>query len=225
MFLANMSHELRTPMHGILSFSRFGQQRLKTIQDPELESYFKEIYESGSRLMSLLNDLLDLSKLEAGKAECHVEECNFNQIVESIFNELSAFALEKGIKMQLQKISDDMSVIVDYRQMQQVLRNLISNALKFSEKDSTIHVTMRSEKDLFCFSVTNKGLGIPKSELETIFDKFVQSSKTKTGAGGTGLGLSICKEIVHLHKGRIWADSKNGITTFTVELPPWKLAA
>jgi signal transduction histidine kinase len=220
-FLANMSHELRTPMHGILSFARFGQQKIDTAPKEKLKSYFDEIHESGSRLMTLLNDLLDLSKLEAGKISYAMKPADLNELVACVSSEMNAFAQEKNLQIRLPEGAADATWVLDGDRIMQVLRNLISNAVKFSEAGSVIRIGIeRSGQSLRC-RVSNRGIGIPEAELGTIFDKFVQSSKTRTGAGGTGLGLAICREIVQQHGGRIWAEcDPAGETHFTFELAP-----
>jgi two-component system sensor histidine kinase/response regulator len=219
-FLANMSHELRTPMHGILSFARFGQQKIDTATKEKLKSYFDEIHESGGRLMSLLNDLLDLSKLEAGKVAYQLQENDLREAVNVVCLEMVGFAEEKGLKIDMAVNEANTSGIFDRERIMQVLRNLLSNALKFSTKGTTVGITLDRTSETISCRVTNYGVGIPKEELEAVFDKFVQSSKTKTGAGGTGLGLAICKEIVEQHSGKIWAESdSDGQTRFSVELP------
>jgi PAS domain S-box-containing protein len=218
-FLANMSHEIRTPMHGILSYARFGQQKIDSAPKEKLKTYFDEIHDSGSRLMKLLNDILDLSKLEAGKVEYVMEEGDLAEVVQAVGTELSALMEEMGLKLAVEGVPHP-TCVFDKDKIMQVLRNLLSNAIKFSDKGSLVRVELgRSANGITC-SVVNRGVGIPASELESVFDKFVQSTKTRTGAGGTGLGLAICKEILAQHRGRIWAQSQpGGETTFTLELP------
>lgn len=218
-FLANMSHELRTPMHGILSFARFGQQRFASVPAEKLKSYFDEIHDSGSRLMNLLNDLLDLSKLEAGKIVYSMSDWNLAGIVDTLSSELSAFAEEKGQRLETVKISEDIFAVCDGERIMQVIRNLLSNAIKFSEKGTTIRIELDAEDGLQVCRVINHGVGIPEAELELVFDKFVQSSKTRTGAGGTGLGLAICREIINGHGGKIWAESTGNETKFIFKIP------
>ena len=216
-FLANMSHELRTPMHGILSFSRFGQQRIETASKEKLKSYFDEIYDSGNRLMVLLNDLLDLSKLEYGKVTYSMQKGDFGQKAEAVRAELAAYAEEKGLELEL-ITKDDLGGVFDHEKIMRVIRNLLANAIKFAHQGTVVQIERRP--DSIRFQMANQGVGIPGAELETIFDKFVQSSNTKTGAGGTGLGLSICREIIVQHGGRIWAENGlNGETLFAFELP------
>ncbi|MGZ5278608.1 MAG: ATP-binding protein [Pseudobdellovibrionaceae bacterium] len=220
LFLANMSHELRTPMHGILSFARFGQQKIEISTKEKLKSYFDEIYESGDRLMNLLNDLLDLSKLEAGKTVYNMIENNLVEIANTVQSEMSAFAMERGLTIEVRPMAPVIIAVVDAEKIMQVLRNIVSNAIKFSNQGSLIRIELMSNSSGALCSVTNKGMGIPEGELETVFDKFVQSTNTKTGAGGTGLGLAICREILRQHGGNIRAESRlNEETKFIFELP------
>ncbi|MES2768753.1 MAG: ATP-binding protein [Bdellovibrionota bacterium] len=220
-FLANMSHELRTPMHGILSFARFGQQKFNLVPQEKLKSYFDEIHDSGSRLMNLLNDLLDLAKLEAGKIEYTMKETSLLPVVSSVTVEMSAFAQEKELKLEVvNNIKEEDKATFDDTRIMQVVRNLLSNAIKFSQKNSVVQIVLNKTSENIVCEVINTGIGIPNSELNSIFDKFAQSSKTKNGAGGTGLGLAICKEIIEQHKGKIWAENlHSGQTKFVFRLP------
>ncbi len=218
-FLANMSHELRTPMHGILSYARFGQQKIETANKEKIKGYFDEIYDSGSRLMKLLNDLLDLSKLESGKVDYLFEDQDLTEILFLVSSEMKAFAEEKGISVE---VDSALRIIgnLDKTRLMQVVRNLLSNAIKFSEKNSLIRIQVEKKDEVLRCSFVNRGIGIPEAELESVFDKFVQSSTTKTGAGGTGLGLAICREIINQHGGKIWAEcDPKGETRFIFEIP------
>ncbi len=219
LFLANISHELRTPMHGILSFARFGQQKIDSPKE-KLKSYFDEISDSANRLMSLLNDLLDLATLEAGKMEMKPEDLDLFMIAQSAANQMASYATERGISFEVIRSSSMTETVFDEARMLQVFRNLLSNAVKFTKDKDVVRIEIEVVGDLARARVMNWGVGIPDNELETIFDKFVQSSKTSTGAGGTGLGLAICKEIIQRHDGRIWAENRNsGETVFTFEFP------
>jgi signal transduction histidine kinase len=219
-FLANMSHELRTPMHGILSFARFGQTKIETAPKEKLKSYFDEIHDSGAKLMMLLNDILDLSKLEAGKIEYSVQAADLSETVGSVISEMKAFVEENGLHIEVASKGTATPGFFDAPRIMQVARNLLTNAVKFSEAGSVVRVELEYLSDRLRCAVINRGIGIPRSELESVFDKFIQSSKTRTGAGGTGLGLAICKEIIQQHGGRIWAESEEGIETrFIFELP------
>jgi signal transduction histidine kinase len=170
--------------------------------------------------MSLLNDLLDLSKLEAGKIVYSMHECDLMEITSTVIGEMTAFAEEKKLKIEITVTESNVSGVFDGERIMQVVRNLLSNAIKFSEKETAIQVVIgKSTGNLIC-RISNRGMGIPELELKTIFNKFVQSSTTKTGAGGTGLGLAICKEIINQHRGNIWAESKaGGETSFIFEIP------
>jgi len=223
-FLANISHELRTPMHGILSYSQFGIQRIDKVSKDKLLEYFSEIDDSGNRLMVLLNDLLDLAKLEAGKMNYRIETSNLKDQISHVIKELSATSQEKGIQVQGPSSFDIQELQFDRNRIAQVLRNLLSNAIKFSNPGGKIRFETSEIKEfgaLFLLvTVVDQGPGIPGGEQGTIFGKFIQSSKTKTGAGGTGLGLAICKQIVEYHGGRIWAENNpEGGALFCFTLP------
>ncbi|AIY64644.1 hybrid sensor histidine kinase/response regulator [Pseudoalteromonas piratica] len=221
-FLANMSHELRTPMHSILSFSQFGLDKLSSdpIPKDKLHKYLSRIESSGKRLLSLLNNLLDLSKLDAGKFPFNPTEHNLNQLVRTSIDDMSGALLSKSIKVHFVPELDPFFVICDCDQIAQVIRNLLGNAIKFSDEKSEIEVVIDHFNNEVQLAVIDSGLGIPEDEVETIFNKFEQSSKTNRGAGGTGLGLAICKEFIELHKGKIWAQNniEKGATVF-VSLP------
>ena len=220
LFLANVSHELRTPMHGILNFADLGQQKAGAAPVEKMKTYFNEIYKSGSRLLTLLNDLLDLSKLEANKVVYSKQDTDLIKTAQLIRDELGASLETKNLTLKLENNQPQIQGNFDPEKLMQVIRNLVSNAVKFSEEASEIRVVVEEKGDGIVCKVINKGVGIPPEELETIFDKFIQSSRTRTGAGGTGLGLAICKEIIEQHNGKIWAESvEGGETCFTFELP------
>jgi PAS domain S-box-containing protein len=211
MFLANMSHELRTPMHAILSFSNLG---LKKTNDPKLARYFQNIRSSSIRLTGLLNDLLDLSKLDIGKMEVEFIEQDLLILIHQAEVELTSLLKDKSISINL-NTSESVNCMVDHKLMLQVIINLLSNAIKFSPEFSVIDIDVqkldypfvKGQKGIVRLSVIDQGVGIPEDEIESIFDKFVQSTKTMTDAGGTGLGLAITKEIIKLHHGKIYAES------------------
>ncbi|BEV72838.1 MULTISPECIES: ATP-binding protein [unclassified Paludibacterium] len=210
-FLANMSHELRTPMHAILGFAEMGQSRADQSGQEKIQQYFKRILSSGNRLLSLLNDLLDLAKMEVGRMEYNLQEDDLPRHLRDVCDELTGMAEGTGIHIELDADPQPLLATFDSVRIGQVLRNLLTNAIKFSPPDSTIKVEARllpgAGFPLAQVRVIDQGPGIPPSELESIFDKFIQSSSTKTGAGGTGLGLAICREIIHAHQGEIRADN------------------
>ncbi len=225
-FLANMSHELRTPLHAILSFARLGVERVAHTPPPLLkfEQYFTRIQQSGDRLLVLLNDLLDLAKLEAGKMTYDMRRCDVREVLRPAIQELSVLAGQRRISLILHCSMSDSHAWCDAVRVGQVVRNLLSNAIKFSPDGGSVVVRMEDAgpRDLpeLLLSVSDEGPGIPVAELESIFDKFVQSSKTKSGAGGTGLGLAICQQIVQDQGGYIWAENLPGIgARFSFVLP------
>jgi signal transduction histidine kinase len=219
-FLANISHELRTPMHGILSFSQIGSEAALRDGMGSLRDHFEEIRDSATRLMRLLNDLLDLSKLEAGRMSYEMAENDFRSIWGVVRSELHILAEKRGLSLVYEESCEAGVGVFDGHRITQVVSNLVSNAIKFSFVNQVISTKVDRAGDCFTVSVANYGVGIPIAELETIFDKFTQSSRTKTKAGGTGLGLAICREIVIQHGGRIWAESgSSGETKFIFQIP------
>lgn len=219
-FLSNMSHELRTPLQGINGYSNLAVKKFKTTKKDKLLDYFKEISSSGRRLLVLLNDLLDLSKLESGKTVYTFEEIELSLLISKAISETQALTKERNISIGFEVPGFNDTLKIDQLKMAQVIRNLLSNAIKYSFAEGKIKIEIERSNNNLTFSINDQGIGIPKVDLETIFDKFIQSSKTKTGAGGTGLGLAICKEIIEAHNGKIWAENNpEGGSTFTVMLP------
>jgi len=228
-FLSNMSHELRTPMHGILSFAKFGVRDLitkgKEISTEKLAYYFNDIVDSGERLMRLLNDLLDLSKLESGNVEYDISQNDITSTIDTVMSEFTFFAKEKNISLHYEGSMENPVAFYDTRSIHQVLSNIVSNAIKFSNENTKVLISTslyneHEENSFLMTCVSNSGINIPADETEKIFDKFAQSKKTKTSAGGTGLGLSICQQIIKDHGGGIWVENKkDGTTKFYFTLP------
>ena len=211
-FLSNMSHELRTPMHAILNYASMGQKRVGNQNTEKLQKYLQNISIAGNRLLELLNTLLDLAKMEAGKMDFHLKPGHFHEVIAQTRMELDSLLRAKNLQVEIIDAVTDSQADFDRARMMQVLVNLFSNAIKFSPDGGTIQVGLSTvclpggQTEAMCCSITDSGPGIPDDEVEQVFDKFIQSSKTKTGAGGTGLGLSICREIVVAHGGQIWAE-------------------
>jgi PAS domain S-box-containing protein len=219
-FLANMSHELRTPLHGILSFASFGLLKAATAPPEKIHEYFQHIDQSGQVLLSLLNNLLDLAKLEAGRMTFEWQPTDLRLLLERVADEFSSLISERHLTVTCHTPDVPTEVSVDPEKMMQVLRNLVSNAVKFSPPDGRIDLRLECREQSLVVTIADQGVGIAEEELDAIFDKFVQSRRTKTGAGGTGLGLAICREIVTAHHGRVWAQNRpEGGALFTVELP------
>ncbi|MDH3324716.1 MAG: ATP-binding protein, partial [Candidatus Peregrinibacteria bacterium] len=214
-FLENMSHELRTPLHAILSFSKMGIKKVNSISPAKTLEYFTKIEKSGDRLLLLLNDLLDLSKLESGKQILEFDRYYMSEIAVDIVGEFDDILKEKNILLDVVINGNESEVFCDKAKISQVVCNLVSNAIKFSGFGETISITISDEQSFVRFQIEDDGVGVPEDELDEVFNKFIQSSKTKTGAGGTGLGLPISKEIILLHKGSIAAGlGKNGGAVF-----------
>ncbi len=217
-FLANMSHELRTPMHAILSYADFGVEETGHVAEKELKKYFARIHESGLRLLALLNNLLDLSKLEAGKHQFSFSAYSLLPLVQSELDELYPLFEEKRLKTKLvDETTEHSMVMCDKESALQVINNLLSNAIKFSPEGGTItlriytcvltaegasHLTRPS----IALSVTDEGEGVADDQLEQVFEQFMQAPQTSGNQEGTGLGLAICKEIMEAHRGKIWVE-------------------
>jgi len=232
-FLANISHELRTPMHAILNFSQMGAGKTKEAGQEKLQHYFSCIDKSGQRLLTLLNDLLDLSKLEAGRDSFILEEQDLKVLVKTVTTELNGLATNKQLKIKILPTDENTVAEVDADKILQVINNILSNAIKFSPKEKEICISFDStfllpqqglslqEKcPAIAVNVVDQGIGIPEMEQAQVFDRFVQSSMTDNGSGGTGLGLAICKEIIKGHNGIIFAKNnpKEG-AAFTFIIP------
>ena len=209
-FLANMSHELRTPLHGILSFARFGINKHESVDKTKLLTYFQRIESSGQMLLKLLNDLLDLSKFEAGAVELQCQSVDLLSLIADVADEFSALAHEKGLTLRLPAPEPRPFIWGERDRLALVLRNILSNAVKFSPEHGEIRVSLACSNQMAEVSVEDGGPGIPDDECETVFDKFVQSRTTRVGVGGTGLGLFICREIVSLHQGAVRAEPTHG---------------
>lgn|GEM_PF-1428370 len=229
-FLANMSHELRTPLHAVLSFARLGESRTGRVEEGRLRDYFARIASGGERLLGLLNDLLDLAKLESGQMAIKPVSLDLAEVAREVLLEFEASLAAKRLDATLDVRPATPWAFADGVRIGQVLRNLLSNAIKFSPEGGAIRLHMEpavlgsAERPVAAVElvVSDEGLGIPAKELEQVFEKFAQSSKTDTGAGGTGLGLAICREIVTGHGGVIFARNREASgagVDFVVRLP------
>ena len=219
-----MSHELRTPMHTILSFAELGTKKYASAKPDKILQYFTRIQEGGKRQLELLNDLLDLSKLEAGKIIYKFSTNNIMDVISDQIAHHDALAEQKQLTFTTITEAKETTAYFDKDKITQVVRNLLSNAIKFSDEKTEIRIRVfpyqmvKNAKEIpsLAVEVSDTGVAVPFAELKHIFDKFVQSSNTNTGAGGTGLGLSICTEIIEAHGGQIWANSNGkNMTCFT----------
>jgi PAS domain S-box-containing protein len=223
-FLASISHELRTPLHAILSYADFGLERASHADRERLRRYFFEIKDSGALLLNLINDLLDLSKIEAGKMLYHRTPLTVGVVIDDACSRVTQLAEAKSISFQVEPISKDWLVYGDYEMLLRVFINLLGNAVKFTDQGGSVAIFGAVQDSYYVFAVRDTGQGIYTEEIDVIFEKFVQSSlHTQKGLTGTGLGLSICRGIIEAHSGRIWAESPgpNQGSTFYLVLPQY----
>ncbi|WP_442485306.1 sensor histidine kinase [Aeoliella sp. SH292] len=224
-FLANMSHEFRTPLHGILSFARFGQQRVESAERVRLSGYFDNIHECSTNLLYLVNQLLDLAKLESDGEEICAGMSELGATLRRVTNEFCGMAEDKRLVIKVLAPTGEAMVPVEGERLAQVLRNLLSNAVKMTPPGSTITVGIEQYDRQVLTYVEDEGPGIPAEALETIFERFAQAMKPKGQTNGTGLGLAICRTIVERCGGAIWAENcATGGARFTLSLPRVTLA-
>jgi len=218
-FVANISHELRTPLQAILGFSELGFTRGR--DNPKLAGMFSDIHSSGQRMLGLVNDLLDVSKIESAVGTFHLERCDLRGLVQAVLRELDPLLNKRGLGLSLRLGGEPLVSKVDPSRMHQAIRNVIANAIKFSPEGGQLAIEcVEAPEDEVMIAVADRGPSIPPSELESIFEAFVQSSQTKDGSGGTGLGLAICRKIVEIHGGRISAENRlDGGALFRIFLP------
>ncbi len=219
-FLANMSHELRTPLNSIIGFSRVILKGidgpLTDLQRQDLEA----IHNSGQHLLGLINDILDLSKIEAGRMELVFEEVNLYDIIEGVMATAKALVKDKSIELRKEVAEDLPTIIADGKRIRQVMLNLLSNAAKFTEEG---YICLRAQADdrYVTISIEDTGIGIPPEKHEEIFQEFTQvDASTTRRYAGTGLGLPISRHFVEMHGGQIWVESELGKgSTFYFTLP------
>jgi GAF domain-containing protein/CheY-like chemotaxis protein len=219
-FLANMSHELRTPLNSIIGFSRV---ILKGIDGPLTElqkTDLSSIYNSGQHLLGLINNILDLSKIEAGKMELNFEETEVEPIVKTVMATAMALVKDKQVTLQQETPDNLPKIWADPTRIRQVILNLVSNACKFTD-EGVVTLRVKADQDKVTFSVSDTGIGIPEDQLTTIFEEFTQvDASTTRKAGGTGLGLPISRHFVEMHYGNMWVESNLGQgSTFNFYIP------
>jgi GAF domain-containing protein len=223
-FLANMSHELRTPLNAILGFSEVLAQGMFGEVNEKQTEYLHDILESGRHLLSLINDILDLSKIEAGRMELEVSEFDLPQAIQNALTLIRERALRRGIA--LHHVIDDRvaGIRADERKVKQVLLNLLSNAIKFTPEGGRVDVGARLHDDVAEVSVTDTGIGIAPTDQDKVFEEFRQVGTADKKAEGTGLGLTLSRKFIELHGGKIWVQSEVGrgsTFTFTLPVSPW----
>lgn len=220
-FLANMSHELRTPLNSILVLSQLLSQSKATLSKKQIE-FANTIHSSGEDLLKLINDILDLSKVEAGKLDVVMEDIDINNMISSIRKLFTPIAAQKNLYFDVE-VSPDVPdhFITDYQRIQQIIKNLLSNAFKFTNEGGVTLAVHVVEASKICFEISDTGIGIDKNKQDIIFEAFKQSDGTTSRKyGGTGLGLSISKELAQLLGVKISVNSELGKgSTFTLEIP------
>jgi signal transduction histidine kinase len=219
-FLANMSHELRTPLNAIIGFSEVLSQRMFGDLNEKQEEYLRDIYASGQHLLSLINDILDLSKIEAGRMELEPTAFDLHMAIENALTLVRERAGRRGIALH-QAVGQRLGQIRgDERKIKQVLLNLLSNALKFTPEGGRIDVRAGLVDGMAEVSVADTGIGIAPEDQEAVFEEFRQVGTVAKKVEGTGLGLTLSRKFVELHGGRIWVRSEVRVgSTFTFTLP------
>jgi signal transduction histidine kinase len=209
-FLANMSHELRTPMNAILGFTEMLRDGLYGDVPDGLKEPLDDIQTNGRHLLGLINDVLDLSKIEAGRMDLALEEYAPQDVVESVRVSLRSLAVERGLEFE-SRVPPGLPIAYgDAKRIRQCLLNLAGNALKFT-RQGRVDITVEQQGEELIYRVVDTGIGIPKDELEKVFDEFRQVDTTVTREfGGTGLGLSITKRFIEMHGGRVGVESEPG---------------
>ncbi|WP_294768714.1 PAS domain S-box protein [uncultured Rhodoferax sp.] len=218
-FVANMSHELRTPLQSIIGFSELGM--LRGGQTPRLAAMFTDIHTAGQRMLALVNDLLEVSKLESTVGTFHLERVDLRNLIHPIARELQPLLAKAELGLNLELSDSPILAKTDPLRFQQVIRNIVANAIKVSPPGQSIDIVAGIDQEgQPHIVVRDYGLGIPEGELESIFEAFIQSSRTKDGSGGTGLGLAICRKIVEALGGLIYArNATGGGAAFHIILP------
>ncbi len=217
-FLASMSHELRTPLNAVIGFSEVLLERMFGDINERQEEYLRDIWESGKHLLELLNDILDLSKVEAGKMELAPTTVAVHDVLAEGIIMVRELATRRGIEVVLDVGEGVEEISADLLRLKQVVVNLLANAVKFA--DRRIDVRARVDGPMVAISVEDDGGGVPPEDRERIFESFQQGGRGAPKEEGTGLGLTLCRRIVQLHGGRIWVESEVGDgSTFTFTIP------
>ena len=219
-FLANMSHELRTPLNAILGYTALILDNIYGEVPEKIRDVLQRLDKSGHHLLGLINDVLDLSKIEAGLLTLSLADYSMREVVQTAVAEVESLAAEKKLALKVTAAADLPRARGDARRITQVLLNLVGNAIKFTEAGE-VRVEVTAADGAFLVSVADTGPGIAEADQEKIFEEFQQADGSSTREkGGTGLGLSIARRIIELHGGRIWVESKLGEgSTFRVTLP------
>ncbi len=222
-FLAHMSHELRTPLNAIIGFSEVMQSELfGAMGSAQYRTYARDIHESGTHLLGLINDVLDLSKVEAGRQELHEEDCDIEEMVTDTLRLVAERATAQGVRIDRQLQANLPALRADYRMIKQVLLNLLSNAVKFTPENGTVKLSVGTTAEgRLRFAVQDNGIGIPSDQVRRVLEPFVQvEGAFSRKYGGTGLGLPLSRTFIELHGGTLELSSAVGAgTTVVVTFP------
>ncbi len=209
-FLANMSHELRTPLNAILGFSELLEQEAASQLQPNQQRWVQHIRTAGQHLLQLINDILDLSKIEAGRLDLRLEEFRVAAALPEVLSVIGPLAMAKKITLATE-VPEDIVVRADRVRLKQVVYNLLSNAVKFTPEMGSVRLQCKRQDDLAILTVSDTGMGIRQQDQRIIFQEFRQASKDSGGVTqGTGLGLAISRRLVEMQGGRIWVESAFG---------------
>jgi PAS domain S-box-containing protein len=220
-FLANMSHELRTPLNAVIGFSELLEQEIFGALNDKQRTYVGNVLVSGRHLLQLVNDILDISKVEAGRMDLTYERTPIGSVVDVVRGVIGALAAKRGINLEVDVPPNLPDVYVDPGRIKQVLYNLISNAIKFTPRGGLVRLTARAGAGSLVVSVSDTGIGIARGDLPRLFREFEQLAQPNgVRPEGTGLGLALTRRLVELHGGRVEVDSELGRgSTFSVHLP------
>jgi two-component system, NtrC family, sensor kinase len=219
-FLANMSHELRTPLNAIIGFSEVLTDRMFGDLNEKQDEYLKDIYASGTHLLCLINDILDLSKIEAGRMELELSDFHLPTALDNALMLVRERAGRRNILLHMSVDERLGEVRADERKIRQVVLNLLSNAIKFTPEGGRIEVAAVPKDGRVEVSVSDTGVGIAPEDQEAVFEEFRQVGTAEKKAEGTGLGLTLCRKFIELHGGKIWVKSQVGVgSTFTFTIP------
>jgi PAS domain S-box-containing protein len=220
-FLANMSHELRTPLNAVIGFSELLEQQIFGGLNDKQRNYVGNVLVSGRHLLQLVNDILDISKVEAGRMDLAYERTPIGSIFDVVRGVIGAVATKRGIHLEMSLPPGLPDIFVDPGRIKQVLYNLISNAIKFTPRGGTVRLVARAEARSLVVSVSDTGIGIARGDLPRLFREFEQLAQPNgTRPEGTGLGLALSRRLVELHGGRVEVESELGRgSTFSVHLP------
>ena len=224
-FLANMSHELRTPLNSVIGFSEVLLDKLFGPINDKQQEYVNNILSSGRHLLALINDILDLSKVEAGKMELELNDFPLQELLDASVMMLKERAFKGGITLHLDLAPEaDLHIVADQRKLKQILFNLLSNAVKFTPEGGRVNVSAVRDGNFIEITVADSGLGIKDEDIPKLFQSFTQLESVYTKKfEGTGLGLALTRQLVELHGGRIWVKSEFGTGSrfiFTIPLTP-----